>query len=228
MFRNARHFLAPAAIACVTGLLLVLQLKTHARVQQVKKEMRVSEEMVAQLLQATDSRDQLLEELTRLREAAAQHVPVLQLEEELTLNLAAAGLMEVRGPGVTVVMADVRGESGPTRQVNAADVLTVLNELRAGGAEAIAVNGIRVTPRLFLSQSRFGERIITVNGDPVGEIIRIQAVGDPQLLTSSLLMRGGVVDQLSQWIYIRVDEGEELVIPPAAETPVYFYARPSR
>lgn len=216
-----KQSLAPAAVALLLGLIIALQVKTQVKVQQTIREARVSEERIAQLLAVNSERNQLLTELRRIKEDMAQ----ARLHDELILELTSAGLLPVEGPGVTVTLADLSGAPASARQVAAKDILLVVNELRASGAEAIAVNGVRVTTWLRIQRApRSGSLVIgdtTVEGPVV-----IHAVGDTALMTASLNMRGGIVQQLVPWIYVSVGKSDKLAIPALGARPDLLYARP--
>jgi uncharacterized protein YlxW (UPF0749 family) len=225
---ESRRWLAPAAVCLLLGLLLAVQMKTQAKVRAEVRESRVAEEKVAQFLQVSAERDRLLAELRRLQQLASEHATQVQIQEEVLLGLASAGLVEVKGPGVRVSLADPMVSPASTSQVDPDDVMRVLNELRAGGAEALSVNGVRVTPQLVLTRTRERVGRIAVNGNPVVGAVEIKAIGDPQLLVASLAMRGGVVEQLSPWVDVRVVESYSLVLPAMESPPAYRYALPVR
>lgn len=219
-----RKSLGPALICLVLGLLVTLQMKTQDKVALTLRDTRVSEDMVAQLLSVTRERDRLRTELFRFQAEATEHATVGRLQEELALELASAGVREVKGPGIVVVLADLSSSSA--RQVSPIDVLLVLNELRAGGAEAIAINGKRVTDRLWVVRNRTGQgAALHINGLNASGPVSITAVGDPGTLTASLQMRGGVVSYLTPWLKVDVRSEAALAIPAAPE-PVYSFSRP--
>ncbi len=221
-----RQSIGLALICLMLGLIVTLQMKTQAKVQLTLRETRVTEDMVAQFLQVSQERDLLRAELYRLQELASLQATAARLEEELQLELASAGLLEVKGPGVTVTLADLSDTSA--RQVTADDVMLVLNELRAGGAEAIAINGERVTARLRVARDRLAAVApLRINDLHITGPVEIMAVGDPGTLVASLNMRGGVVSFLTPWLHIDVQTNDELIIPAAAE-PVYEFAQPLR
>jgi uncharacterized protein YlxW (UPF0749 family) len=73
-----------------------------------------------------------------------------QLNDDLQAARIAAGLVAMEGPGVVIRLADStltvpQGANERDYLVSGQDVLTVVQELWLAGAEAIAVNGERVT-----------------------------------------------------------------------------------
>lgn len=222
------RWLPPAAICLLLGLLLALQLKTQARVREAAPQPRVTEELVAQFLQVSKERDRLLAERDQLQEAVSRHAVEARLRQELSMGLAGAGLVPVSGQGVVVQLSDL-GPSPPTsRQVDPADVLLVINELRAAGAEALAVAGQRVTPRLAVGRAPGPKASLMVGDVRVEGAVRIAAVGDPELLLSSLTMRGGVVQRLTPWMQVQIQVYSDLLIPMIDSPPAMLHSKPAR
>lgn len=89
----------------------------------------------------------------------------------------------MRGPGITVTLDDAAtaasGSDGTTGTVLSRDVFIVTNALWEAGAEAIAINGQRLTAR---SPIRFAGSAILVNYRPLVPPYRIVAIGDPDTL----------------------------------------------
>jgi uncharacterized protein YlxW (UPF0749 family) len=92
------------------------------------------------------------------------------LNEQLQATKMFAGLTEVEGPGVKVVLKD-NPEAGmmPTDGdlIHDIDVLRITNELFNAGAEAISVNGQRL---VSLTDIRCAGTIINVNGVKVASL----------------------------------------------------------
>ena len=104
------------------------------------------------------------------------------------------------------------------------DLLSVINELRSAGAEAISLNGERI---LATSEVRCTGAVVTVNGRRYAAPYVVFAIGDPDTLYSALTMRNGVVDVLSQWgITVKVTASDQLLIPKYNGTVEYQYAKP--
>ena len=75
-----------------------------------------------------------------------------QLNDELEEARIAAGLIPLTGTGIVLQLEDSQepvapeGDSAADYLVGARDIRTVVEELWLAGAEAIAVNGERITP----------------------------------------------------------------------------------
>nr|WP_252893988.1 DUF881 domain-containing protein [Veillonella denticariosi] len=90
--------------------------------------------------------------------------------------------------------------------------MRIVNELRAGGAEAIAINDQRL---IGTSEIRCSGPTITVNGKVFGAPFVVKAIGDPKTLNSALTMRGGVVDSLKHWggIKVTIKQEDSVAVP---------------
>lgn len=154
-------------------------------------------------------------ELQKFRDEAAAGGGINEtLRAELEKLELAAGMTEVTGPGVTVVMRDstavnVTGDE-QDYLIHDNDLLTVINDLRDAGAEAISLNGERL---LATSEVRCAGAVVIVNGRRYAAPYVINAIGDSATLYNALTMRNGVVDVLGQWkIEVAVTPSEKLTV----------------
>ncbi len=112
-----------------------------------------------------------------------------------------AALTEVIGPGIAVTLRDVEESAGKIDQpldqmvIHDIDVLKMVNELWNAGAEAISVNGNRVS---VASNYRCVGTTILVDGVKIASPITIQAIGDKKTLNGALRMAGGLYYELRQ------------------------------
>ncbi|MEZ5095425.1 MAG: DUF881 domain-containing protein [Nocardioides sp.] len=89
-----------------------------------------------------------------------------------------AGYAAVRGPGLRLTVDD--SPSGLDEEaVQARDLALLVNALWGSGAEAIAINGRRLTP---LTSIRNSNRAINVNSQPLAPPYVVEAIGDPDSL----------------------------------------------
>ena len=108
--------------------------------------------------------------------------------------------------------------------IHDSDILSVVNELRSSGAEAISLNGERL---LATSEIRCTGPVLTVNGRRYAAPFVVMAIGDGATMYQALTMRNGVVDILSQWkIGVTVTPSPQLTIPKYQGAVEYHYAAP--
>lgn len=137
------------------------------------------------------------------------------LYEQLVQANLVAGLTDVSGQGVVVTMKD--SEDANIYNLNEnnfiihdEDILRVINELRAAGAEAISINGERI---LATSEIICAGSTVSVNNRKYSAPYSIKAIGNSSELYGALTMRQGVVEILSKWgIEVEVTEHENLTI----------------
>jgi uncharacterized protein YlxW (UPF0749 family) len=109
-------------------------------------------------------------------------------------ELQAAGAVAVEGPGITVTLREPKhptpaptGGRGGTTPIETAHILTdrdvrsVVDELWRDGAEAIGVNGVRLTPT---SAIRFAGQAVLVDFQPITSPYRVTAIGDEDALST--------------------------------------------
>jgi len=153
---------------------------SHARdtlIQQVQNRRKDTDTLQARA-------DQLSDEVAQLREAELGGAAVARLRD----LEAQTGLAPVRGSGAKVTIADgptpinpVTGNRSTEARVRDSDLQLAANALWAAGAEAVAVNGQRLTATSTIRQA--GEAIL-VDFQPVTTPYTIQAIGPDKLADS--------------------------------------------
>ena len=232
-----RGELAVMAVCVVVGFLLAAQLRgvqlagaaDATNASRLETLQSLYNDVVEERDGLTEQVGQLQSELELYRQQAASGDEGSEaLKTELEQMEITAGLTDVEGPGVTVVLEDstqanVTGDEADYL-IHDNDILSVINELRSAGAEAISLNGERI---LATSEVRCTGAVVTVNGRRYAAPYVIFAIGDRDTLYSALTMRNGVVDILSQWgITVRVTASDQLLIPAYSGTVDYQYAKP--
>ena len=151
-----------------------------------------------------------------------------KLEEELFLYQTASGRDKVRGPGVEVTVDDATREILEHEDVNNLlvhdmDLLMIINELNRCGAEAISVNGQRITPRTAVVCSGYTVRI---NGEVYARPFKIRAIGDAKRMYEVLLAKEGYGERLKEWgIQFEVKIDDDIVINPVRADYLNMYMK---
>ncbi|MCR4399014.1 MAG: DUF881 domain-containing protein [Firmicutes bacterium] len=222
---------AVALVCVILGMMVSLQFKVQQAMSSNPAFQR-SEELARRLRDAEKERADLQQEVADLRGKLAEMAEgknvIATLTDQLQAAQMMAGLTALEGPGVTVVMDDSKRPSLPGDDPNAFiihddDILSVVNELRAAGAEALSINGQRVISK---TEIRCVGPTISVNGVRIAPPITITAIGDPQTLEAGLKTRGGIVDNLGLWgIEVTVKRGERLEVPAFGGSTIFRYAQ---
>jgi uncharacterized protein YlxW (UPF0749 family) len=178
-----RRSRALVAIVCVgLGVLLAVQGRlTFRTAPDLEQERR---DVITRLTAV----EQNNERLRGSQEQVAAEVRAIQAaagagnQERVDAVEPVVGVRAVVGPGLvyTVDDADGAGRSGASRVADI-DLRMLTNGLWAAGAEAIAINGYRVTSRTAI---RTAGSAITVNYRSLTRPYRIEAIGDPRTLQS--------------------------------------------
>ncbi len=152
------------------------------------------------------------------------------LKTRLDRVRAFAGFTELEGPGVKVTLNDSQETLKPGDDPNLyvlhdEDVIKVLNELKAAGAEAIAMNDHRVIVNTEIRC--IGPTVLMNQTVRLSPPFVIKAIGDPDTLFNALKMKGGVMDSLKWWgIEVEVEKVTKMVIPPYEGGISFNYAEP--
>jgi len=167
---------------------------------------------------------ELQREITALGDAQlAATTEGRSLESRLNRLGVLTGATSARGPGVRVVVDDAPGAKSPKFMVQAPDLQKLANGLWTVGAEAIAVNGQRLTS---LSAIRDAGSAITVNYVSLRPPYTVSAIGNPKRMGADLLdTSGGQTWATLQSFGLKFDVNtEDNMLLPAAKRVAFRYA----
>ncbi len=229
MSSRQRSRISISFVCMVLGFMLSMQFRI-AMDQRASLPYQRTAELSARLLQAEKERDALQEQLAKMEETAtkkASDPAAQQTIQELRLR---SGQVALTGPGVIVTIDDskIASKAGDNQNlyiIHDDDLLKVINELRAAGAEAISVNGQRL---MATSEIRCAGPTLSVNNVRSAPPYEIRAIGDTQTLENSLRMRGGVMETLRVWgIQLEIQVAENVTVPAYKGVGAFQYARPA-
>jgi len=130
-----------------------------------------------------------------------------------------AGTLPAQGPGVELTLTD------PERRLAAEDLLDAVEELRAAGAEALQVGGVRIGLDSSFTAVDGG---IAVDGVQLSAPYTILAIGDPPTLATAMEIPGGVTDTVSRaGGEARIAQRDRVVIRALRPLKEPQYSRPS-
>lgn len=221
-----------ALVCLILGVMLAVQFRTTASIQATQSDGRINE-LTQKLQTVTSERDALAEEVLSLRSKLSNFRQTDQaladLQEEVIEANMAAGLVPVEGPGIILTVDDSPLNLQSVENANALlihdrDLLILANELKASGAEAISINGKRLTA---MSEIRCAGTTILVNWDKIAPPFEIRAVGNPDMLESGISMRGGYLDQLKLLgMQVHFQKHEKIEIPAYTGSFKFDYGKP--
>lgn len=215
---------ALTAVAAILGILVVAQLRSQAANPGLS--ILSAQELTLVIANVSTRNEGLRAEVAELERTAASltdaHDRGVSAIDELRSDLAAleawAGLTPVVGPGVSIRVTGPIGGEG---------VEDLLDELRNAGAEAIAVEDVRVVPGTVVYGS---QGALSVENTPLVDGFEIRAIGSPQILTGTLTRAGGVIAQLAatyEGLSISVTPLDAVSIPATQRNLVPGHGSPS-
>ncbi|MGI6669432.1 MAG: DUF881 domain-containing protein [Acetivibrionales bacterium] len=207
--------LAMTILCILLGIMLALQYKSVNYYQSIAAydNMRL-EELKTELITLQNQKDSLqgrLEELENenkmYQEAkAGDSEATQQIQNNLKKARIFAGLETVKGKGVIITLDNY----STFVRVRDFDILNVVNELRASGAQAISVNDERI---VAMTEIRDAGSYIMINGKRFKAPFTIKAIADPDALERSLTLIGGVLENLeSEMLQVSIKKSDEVVI----------------
>jgi uncharacterized protein YlxW (UPF0749 family) len=186
--RGGPHRTAALVIA-VFGLLVTVAAVQTSRNASVTDASRAT--LVRQITAEREAVSSLQDEIVRLRERNVGLQERLgQVSNTAQTTVArmrrletSTGFVAVSGPGVRVTVDDAPN-GDPTQAVRDEDLALLVDGLWTAGAEAVAINGQRLTT---LSAIRNSGPAIHVNGRPLAPPYTVLAIGDTRTLQANLL-----------------------------------------
>jgi uncharacterized protein YlxW (UPF0749 family) len=214
-----------AAVAFILGILVVVQIRSQAGNNTLAA--MSSQDLTLLVANLNTRNDQLRREIATLQSQLAAlesggslgATSVNEIRAETDMIAAWAGLDPVGGRGIEITV------SGP---ITASAVEDLVNELKNAGAEAIAVEDVRVVPGTVFGGGG-GAGGLSVDDTALGDPFTIRAIGTPDTLTGSLARAGGIIAQLAATdpdATVDVEEATELVLPATTRNLVPSHGLP--
>ncbi|MFL6061714.1 MAG: DUF881 domain-containing protein [Marmoricola sp.] len=195
-----------AAVLAVFAILAVT-----AAVQTSKDSVSEEKDRRALITQVKDRRDAVIAQrrsITKLQQQnAALQSALLRASDDadgvtgrLSLLGLRSGTAAAKGPGVEVVVDDAPDAANDRNKVLDSDLQKLVNGMWEAGAEAISINGQRLTA---LSAIRFAGTAISVNFVSLQRPYRVLAIGNPDTLQG----RFGATTSGAAWFDLQRDVG---------------------
>lgn len=207
--------IAITLVCIILGVMLAWQFKSINYNQSVSSlQNKRVDELKDDLIKLQKQKNDLQERLKTLEKENQTYEKVKagdsdaarQIQENLEKARIFAGLTDVKGKGVIVTI-----ENNGYLYVEDSDIMNVINELRASGAQAISVNNERI---IAMSEVREAGQYIMINGKQMVSPFVIKAISDPDKLERSLRLIGGVLEGLED-VQLKVDvkQSDNIEIP---------------
>ena len=204
--QNLGYLSTMGVLFLALGLIISTQTQRHMEAERARLPVeRQLNGLVALLKETQNKKADLEKQFTKLK----QQVHILSrdsmsndLSNRQLQNLyQIAGLTTMKGEGIIIKLNDQdfgksiknTGLANNDGLIHSDDLLKLINELKASGAKAIAINDQRLvtTSEIVTAGSN-----ILVNESKLAPPYIIKAIGPSNTMTSALKMRGGIVEYL--------------------------------
>ena len=224
MIIKTKHTKLLVLLVCaILGFMLAMQLKSTGRQKTIPVQR--AEELSERLKAAEKDRERLTAEIESLKGGTAG----FDKETQRLKNMAGETALEGKGVILTIddsTIPTTKTGSDTTNLyvIHDEDLLRVVNELRAAGAEAISINGQRLIAN---SEIRCTGPTVVINETRLAAPFVISAIGNPQTMESSLKIRGGVLENFKFWgIKADLKQSDSVKVPPVKRGHQYEFAKP--
>ncbi|WP_332690051.1 DUF881 domain-containing protein [Halalkalibacter lacteus] len=145
-----------------------------------------------------------------------KEVKAQNLLEDIERLRKIVGQVEVEGPGIEIALEDADympdGANPNDYIVHEFHIQRVVHELFVAGAEAVAINGYRISHQSYIQCTG---PVIRVDGNTSSAPFLITGIGDPDHLESALTLPGGVQYQLvNDEITVRIQKKNMITLDP--------------
>jgi Uncharacterized protein conserved in bacteria len=182
-------------------------LSVETVVSQISAEQKTVDQLKAEIDDNLLKRDQLVKDYFEENKD-------YESGEEWKQTMLKAGFTEVKGPGITIKLDDAaaRQEDTPLNWliIHDQDIKILLNELKSSGAQAIAINGERITA---ISEQVCAGPTILINGNRYSVPYKIEAIGDPELLYADISKCPKIAEMTEYKIRVDITKSKEITIP---------------
>ncbi len=217
--RGTPHRTAAIVVAAFGVLATTAAVQTAQGADEAQSSRTV---LVARVVERRETVEQLQDRILALRsevEESEQLLPAtpanqVTAQSRLRRLQIRTGFIAVRGEGVRITMSDAPPGGELIRDT---DLQLLVNGLWQAGAEAISINGQRLTVRSAIENSG---SVVNINSQPLRSPYVVNAVGDRRTLQADLLASDsgiGVADLVTRFGFgFEMVNVEELVLPAAA------------
>lgn len=182
----------------------------NMREEELRTELATWKEKYEEANTQYEEKSQTLQEYKE-KEKSDTETTNLVNEELDKVNLL-LGKTDVQGEGVIITLKDSVDADGNTQNITNDVLNIIINELKLAGAEAISVNDERIINMSDIASIN-EKSLILVNGQRIIPPYIIRAIGDQTYLESTLVGKGGSIDEYTKQGYdITVEKSNKVEI----------------
>ena len=200
--KNIKYQIAVAVVCMVLGIMVSVQFRTvkqgvgpvsEYRARELAAQLKKVREENVKLQNVKNDYESKIKEFEDTASQGSLYAKILK--EELDQARILAGIEDVEGPGITVVVDDLKfSEKVNYPLISYSMLLELLNELNAAGAEAVSINEQRIISTSEIRQ--IGGIHININTVSFAPPFVFKAIGDPKTLEAALRLREGIAEKL--------------------------------
>ncbi|QCX32579.1 DUF881 domain-containing protein [Caloramator sp. E03] len=209
--KGLKYQLVIGFVCIILGLMISLQFKSMSGIRSKYSYKRI-EDLVSEVETLRKQRDELSskvqeyqKKVDEIEKAVASESEVAnQMKKEIDSLRFLSGLTDVEGPGIIMTLTpsnDVKNSE--TSMIYSTDLIDIVNELNAAGAEAISINEQRYVGRTQIKEAGATIKINDEKFSPIDTFV-IKAIGDPKVLEGAFKIPGGIKDKLEELAGINV------------------------
>jgi uncharacterized protein YlxW (UPF0749 family) len=225
------RWLSLVALTVVGLLLAAAGIQVRHNAGQVSSERNELQERIETTAVRNDELERTAQDLeAQIDELQAAQLSLADVGEAqataLTQLRTQVGTTKVTGPGIVLTVNDAKRDSDATpgdgydeSRVTDLDLQHIVDGVWQAGAEAVSVNGQRLTA---LSAIRSARDVVSINYRPISPPYEISAIGDPETLATNFAegSGGAWLQAISSLHGIRYElhNHDELTLPAASVT----------
>ena len=233
-----KNGLALLALSFVLGMLIIIQFKTVEKSTGGIVSSQKAHQLALELKSLRDRKEIISKELKDLdnrieeyKNTKSEGSIVKNLKKDIKKYELLAGYTDVKGPGVVVNLKEhSTGEQDSAILLYNYDyILSIINILKASGAEAISINNERIvsnTDMKLVVNNNITK--LMINGNPYIPPFQIKCIGNSSTLDAALNLRYGIVWELrnNYKIDVEVVKKDEINVPRFIKKINYKYSKP--
>ncbi len=192
-------------LAGAVGFVLVLQIKSFKDIDVMLRDNQTNVFQEIKILK--DKNEALKQEVSSLEETVIkfddQELALSAVEDEIAKYSKLSGKSSIYGTGLTVKIDG---------SISTFWMIDLINEAFNSGAQAVAINGIRIT-NSTVGFDTLPQGQILLNGSILSAPYQIELIGEPKVLTEILTIKGGILDRLkAQFPNVMIEVAQREII----------------
>ena len=182
--------------ALILTMVMFTQFKTVTNTDITALETMRESELRTELANNKQKYEEVESKLLEVESKIAEHEAKIESNEDTAIILIDEvkeaemymGYTNLKGEGIQIILDD-----NDLKSIESYDIIVLLNELKNAGAEAIVINGQRIT---VYSEIVDVNGNILVNTSKISAPYVVKAIGDQKYLESAITIKGGYYDDM--------------------------------